>query len=121
MQGLLAGTSEPLIVSTLAIAEVGSAVSRRQRMGDLVRTEGEQALAAFDKWIAMAATVEANRPEDIALAGRLVRQPRPKLLTSDAIHPATCLRLGLPMVTEDRALLPAAHYHGVKTLVPTDA
>lgn len=109
---------EPMHVAQLAVAEVGSAISRRRRMRELTDEDGERALAMLDNWLPTATTIVAHEPSDIVEAGRLVRRPLPKLLTPDAIHLATCRRLGLSLVTADEDLAKVADLLGIDWAMP---
>ncbi len=110
--------STALLIGRLAIGEAASALSRRRRMTELSDTEGESALAALDAFVGGGLTIVDHAPEDIALAGQLVRNPMPKLLMGDAIHLATCRRLSLTLVTNDAALLEIARREGVEAVRP---
>jgi uncharacterized protein len=114
----LAGQGKDVIASRLAIAETTSAISRRRRMGELTDALGESALRALDSWCASAATIIDHIGADIAQAARLVRRPLPKLLAPDAIHLATCRRLGMTLVTNDRDLAVVAELEGVDWVRP---
>jgi len=109
---------EPIHVPQLAVAEAASAISRRRRMRELTDEDGERALAMLDNWLADAATVIDHEPADIVEAGRLVRRPLPKLLTPDAIHLATCRRLGFRLVTADADLTEVADLLGIEWVMP---
>lgn len=114
----LAETTDPLCISDLAVAEFGSALSRYVRMDRLPADAAKQALANFDQWVDDLADRVENLPVDIRLASQLVRTPLPKLLTPDAIHIATCRRLGLTLVAHDTDMVDHATRLGVKCRVP---
>lgn len=104
VQGWLIAQTEPLCVARLAVGEAGSAISRRRRMGELTDEQGERALVALDEWLGIAVVIVDHQPIDMIEAARLVRRPVPKLLMPDAIHVATCRRLGHRFVTGDKDL-----------------
>lgn len=109
-----------LIVSDLADAEFRAAISRRVRMDELREEKATQLHLLFDQWRDEAARPLETLSVDIRAAARLVRKPFPKLLTPDAVHIATCRRLGLTLVTHDRRLLEVGRREGVKVLSPGD-
>lgn len=111
-------TSAELIVSDLTVAEFRSQMSRRVRKDELQPAQADQVNAGFDQWREDAAAPLENVPADIRSAARMVRIAFPKLLTPDAIHIATCARLGLTLVTYDKRLTEAAKREGVATLSP---
>lgn len=88
-------------------------------MGELSDGEGELALATFEDWVFESASTLDNVPEDFVTAAHLVRRPMPKLLVADAVHLATCLRIGLTLVTEDEALLDIARGYGLAAVRPS--
>ena len=105
-------------VGRLAIGEVGSAVSRRRRMGDLTDDQGERALDLFDTWIRAFAIVVDHDPNDFNDAALWVRRPHPKLLTPDALHLATCRRINACLVTADLDLTIVARLLRIDFRVP---
>ena len=106
------------IISDLAAAEFGSAISRLIRM-DAVSIETAAAiLAHFDRWRAEISDAVEIVAADIRVASKLVRRAEPKLLTPDAIHLAACLRLEATLVTFDDGLIEAAPLAGVSVLTP---
>ena len=109
----LQGQTETLAIGRLAIGEFGSAVSRRRRMSELTDEQGKATLALFDDWLSVATTIVDHQPADLIEAASLVRHPRPKLLTPDAIHLATCRRLGHRFITDDRGIVTVAQSLGI--------
>lgn len=107
----------PLYTTMLAVGETASAISRRRRMGELTDDEGLHALATLDEWLEIAVMTIDHQPVDIAEAAIFVRRPTPKLLMPDAIHLATCRRLGLTLVTNDGGLATVADLLRVERLV----
>ncbi len=107
-----------LLVSDLAAAEFAATLSRFVRKGALSGERADMLHSAFDRWKGEAAEPIENKPVDIRNAGHFVRTPTPKLLTPDAVHLATCQRLGLTLVTHDQALLEIAAREGVAHICP---
>lgn len=100
------------------MAEFRSQISRRVRKGELSPAQADQVNTGFDQWREDATAPLEHAPADIRAAARMVRIPFPKLLTPDAIHIATCRRLGFSLVTYDRRLIEAAEREGVQTVSP---
>jgi uncharacterized protein len=105
-------------LSDLAHAEFGAAVARRVRMGELDDAGAAAIFAAFDLWAEQQVVRVATEPADIRTAAHLVRIPYPKLLSPDAVHIATCRRLGVILVSDDAALLDVAAREGVGAARP---
>lgn len=110
--------SAELIVADLTVAEFRSQMSRRVRKGELPPAQADQVNTGFDRWREAATAPLEHAPADIRAAARMVRIPSPKLLTPDAVHIATCRRLGFTLVTYDRRLIEAAGREGVQTVSP---
>ena len=110
---------EEVAVADLTVAEFRSQLSRRVRKGELTPAQTDGVGAEFDRWRQAAASPLENLPVDIRAAARLVRMPTPKLLTPDAIHLATCARLGITLVTYDLRLIEAGRREKVATLSPS--
>lgn len=114
----LAAQDNELFVADLVIAEFHAALSRvvRQRI-----VTGEQAgnmRKLFDLWRASTTETVENLPGDIRAAIELVKSPHPRLLSADAIHLATCRRLGLTLITLDTDLQAIATREGVRWISP---
>jgi predicted nucleic acid-binding protein len=108
---------EAACLGRLSVGEAASALSRKQRMGELTMEQGQQALALLDEIAGSVDTIE-HTPADLTLAGQLVRLPTPKLLMPDAIHLATCRRLRLRLATADADLLVRAAAEKVACVRP---
>jgi uncharacterized protein len=115
---LLSSADDDRFVSTLAAAEVASALSRRVRKNEIDPEEADLWLALFDEWLASDPIKLAVDDRDIHRAGQIVRRYDTKLLTPDAIHLATCRRHGHVLVTLDKRLAMAAEMIGVTAIVP---
>jgi len=111
-------TGDPFVVSDLAAGEFAASLSRLVRMKTLSLDTALAIVDDFDRWCD--ATVERIETEasDIRVAARLVRQPVPKLLMPDAIHLATCQRLGLTLVAFDADLAEIAARLGLECILP---
>lgn len=114
--GWIEQVEEPLLVSDLAASEFASALSRMVRKGELTEAALPSRHLAFEDWRWELTTPVENWSADIRAAARLVRSPFPRLLTPDAIHLATCDRLGAVLVSNDEALREVAAREGVPTL-----
>jgi hypothetical protein len=110
--------SRPLIISDLAAAEFASALSRLVRTGHMTHNFALEALDDFEKWRAQVTLPAETIPHDIRLAAQLVREPNPPLLVPDAIHLATCQRLGSTLVTDDADLLKVADMLSIPCVSP---
>jgi uncharacterized protein len=111
--------SADIIVSDLAIAEFGAALSHHVRSQRTDSHAAHDALLLFDQWVEGETKRQAVASADIARAGAIVRRFDLKLMTPDAIHAAVCERLGLTLVTLDQRLAEAAARLGVTVLVPS--
>lgn len=114
----LATAGQPLIVSEYAAAEAASGVSRLVRMGQLAPDVADEVLADLDTWRIGSATPIDIESADIRLAHLFVRRFETKLRVGDAIHLASCHRLGATLVTLDHGLVAAAQIVGVACLEP---
>lgn len=109
---------DPLAVGDLAAGEFGATMSRLVRMDQLSPEGAEEILRDFDHWREAGTQPVDNGPSDIRLAARFVRKPYPKLLMPDAVHLATCQRLGLTLVTLDKAMAEIAATLAISVIVP---
>ena len=106
--GFLATAVGRPMISDFAAAEVSSAVSRLVRVGELSAEQARDRLFSFDTWCATDFEAIDVAPQDVRTAASFVRMFELKLRTPDALHLATCLRLGAVMVCLDRRLAAAA-------------
>lgn len=114
----LAGTSEELLISDFAAAEVASALSRLVRMRLLEATAASSALDDFEIWrSARSAPVELHTA-DARLAYAYLRRFDLKLRAPDALHLAIARRLDATLVTLDRNLENAARELGIAVDMP---
>lgn len=118
LQDWLRATTEPLSISDLAVAEFHSALSRHKRMGPLPAEAIAAARSNFERWKLSAAEQVENLPIDVRLAASLVQHVHPKLVAPDAIHIATCRRLGLTLVAHDEDMIIHAQRAGVSCVAP---
>jgi predicted nucleic acid-binding protein len=114
----LQDAGEPMIVASLAVLEFRSVVSRLIRMKQVTPAIAADIISDFDRWRGIAATYADNLPVDIHAAAELIREPHPPLLPADAIHLATCKRLGATFVAHDGNLLEIASRLSVACLSP---
>jgi predicted nucleic acid-binding protein len=110
--------SGDLLVSELAAAEVGSAISRLVRMRLLTEEQGRRRLADFDAWRATNAAACDLEAADVRVAAAYVRRFELMLRTPDALHAAICHRLGCALVTLDTGLERAALDLGIQAVNP---
>ena len=106
--------TQGLIVADLTVTEFNAVISRLVRQGAFGTARAADTRQQFDLWRAAAAEPLENLPVDIRAAGRLVCTAQPRMLTADAIHLATCRRLGLTLATSDLALQQIAEREGVR-------
>ncbi len=107
-----------MFIGDLAVAEFGSAISRLVRMKQLTPEEAGDKLSDFDRWRFEVARPVEVIPSDVRVAGQFVRKPMPRLMTADAIHLATCQRLGLTLVAHDTDLIDIARLNGIDVIQP---
>lgn len=101
------------LLSDLAAAEFAATIGRRVRTRLLTLSEGEAALAAFDRWSANAAQRIECSAVDIAAASRLIRRLDLPLRAPDAIHIAIAQRSGVALATFDAQMAANARALGV--------
>lgn len=111
-------SEDELFVADLVVTEFHAVVSRPVRMGIMSEDRAATVRTLFDEWRGEAVESLENLPADIRVAGFLVRTPRPRLLTADATHLATCQRLDLTLVTYDADLQSVAEREGVRWSCP---
>ena len=123
VRGILVAT-EPVVTATIAYAEIHAAFWRRQRAGDLTRTQHALASRQFEREWHAYLRVEL-REEILRLARDLIR--RHPLREFDAIHLASAVSLTRTLgeettfVAADRALLRAARAERLAGLNPEAA
>jgi predicted nucleic acid-binding protein len=94
------------------------AISRRVRMHELTRRQGQFALATFDDWASDKVRWIEVSSVDIALATSSLRRLDLSLRTADAIHIAVAERLGATLVTFDQRMAAASRTLGVAVTEP---
>jgi uncharacterized protein len=107
-----------LFFSNLVVGELNSALSRLVRNNEITKDEAAAIRSSAINWLEIAATLVEHLDLDIEVAAAMVVAPFPKLLMPDAIHIATCQRLGLKFVTLDQDLLTIAAREGVAAIAP---
>lgn len=108
----------PLFMPDLTVAEVSATMSKFVRVYEMTVEQREATWERFARWRDEVTDPVENLPTDIRQAAGLVRDPFPKLLAADAIHLATCRRLGLTLVADDKDMIEIADRLGVPTLNP---
>ena len=109
-----------VLVSTFGLVEFAAAVSARDRAGRLAFGQAAAILHHADAWVAAQATTVDVEPADNRVAAVHVRRFELGLRAPDALHLATCVRLGLPLLTFDQRQAAAAAALGL-ALVPAGA
>jgi predicted nucleic acid-binding protein len=109
-----------VVVSTFGLVEFDAAITARQRTGRLDHAEAFGILQRCDRWVADQARAEDVDPADHRVAAIHVRRFELGLRAPDALHLATCARLGLPLLTLDHRQAAAAAALGL-ALVPAEA
>jgi predicted nucleic acid-binding protein len=115
---LLEGNPTPLLITEFAAGEFASALSRLTWTGRLPGRVARECLVDFDSWRIIHSLAPSFEAQDIRVAGLFVRQFDLKLRLPDAIHAATCQRLGATLVTFDNRLADAATALGIAAQVP---
>ncbi len=108
-----------LVVSDFAAAEVASSLSRRVRTRYIEPEDAQARLTDFDAWRTGATAAADLAATDARLANIYVRRFDLMLRGPDALHAATCRRLGLTLVTLDRRLAAAARELGLEVRIPS--
>ena len=114
---LLGGSPKPLIVTEFAAGEFAAALSRLVRTNRLSEHTARASLVDFDSWRIGYCLSPPHAAVDILVAATFVRRFDLKLLLPDAIHAATCQRLGATLITFDRRLADAATALGIAARV----
>lgn len=120
IEAWLVGREGPFFLGDLVVAEFHSAVSRLVRQRHLAIERAQLLRARFDLWRQETMETVEHVAADIRVAGLLVQNPHPRLLSADAIHLATCRRLALTLVTDDLDLQEIATREGVRWASPQE-
>lgn len=118
MEKLAASQTGVWQIGDFAVGEVVAAFGRMARTGKVTADRADAALAMFDIWRQTECEGAAVEPGDIRRATTFVRRFDLKLRLPDAIHLATCQRLGLTLVTFDHRLAAAATALGIPATIP---
>jgi predicted nucleic acid-binding protein len=100
----------PVAISSVTLVELRSLLARRRRIGELDPGQEDRVFATFEEDL-MAGNLRLVPPEaeDMRSAADLIARCRAPLRSLDAIHLATALRLGAPLLaTADRVQAAAA-------------
>jgi uncharacterized protein len=114
----LVKTKPTFVISDFCSVEFAAVVSRRVRMNWSTSDNASLALRKFDDWLSRPVQVIRCGPEQMASAGRIVRDFTTKLSAPDAIHLAMTRDLGFTLATFDDRLADAARRHAVPVTVP---
>lgn len=115
VQALLQAQSSPVLISHLTEVEVMSALARWVRMADLTEPEANRIEGAFHDDVSYGrfslCTVE---PGYYQRAAQWIGTRKTSLRTLDALHLSCAEHHGAHLITEDLALIDAAHFFGIK-------
>ena len=112
---LVAGLSEPIVISDIAALEFASTLARLGRAKELTVKAVHEALFNFDSWRASQSNVEVI-PADIAMADAYIRRLDVNLHGADAIHVAMAARIGAALLTLDVKMKAKAKKVGVAAI-----
>ena len=113
IRGLMRAGQPSVAVSTFGLIEFAAAVATRDRAGRLAFGQAAMILLQADAWVAAQATTVDVEPADHRVAAVHVRRFDLGLRAPDALHLATCARLGLPLLTFDQRQAAAATALGI--------
>jgi predicted nucleic acid-binding protein len=103
-----------LVISDFTAAEFASGVSRRVRIRELTRTEGQAVLLDFDEWAPREMQQVETLSGDIAVATAFIRRLDLTLRTPDALNMAIAQRIGAELFTFDKKMAQAARVLGMQ-------
>ena len=106
------------MVSDFCTVEFAAVVSRRVRTNQLTTETANLALRRFDDWLSRTVQIVRCAPEQLALAGQIVRDFTSKLSAPDAMHLAITRHSGATLATFDDRLAEAARRHAVPVMIP---
>jgi len=117
-RALMRGAEPAVAVSTFGLVEFAAAVSTLDRAGRLAFGQAAATLQQADAWVAAQATTVDVAPADHRVAATYVRRFDLGLRAPDALHLATCARLGLALLTFDQRQAAAATTLGLALVSP---
>jgi predicted nucleic acid-binding protein len=120
-RAFMRGAEPAVAVSTFGLIEFAAAVSTRERAGRLAFGQAADTLLHADAWVAAQATTVDVAPADHRVAATYVRRFDLGLRAPDALHLATCARLGLALLTFDQRQAAAATTLGLALVSPEAA
>ncbi|MFC7475879.1 type II toxin-antitoxin system VapC family toxin [Dankookia sp. GCM10030260] len=120
IRGLMRARRPAVAVSTFGLVEFAATVATRDRAGRLAAGQAATILLQADAWVAAQATTLEVDAADHRTAAAYVRRFELGLRAPDALHLATCARLGLPLLSVDQRQAAAAAALGL-ALVPAEA
>ncbi len=120
-RGLMRERRPDVAVSTFGLVEFAAAVSARDRGGRLAFGQATATLQLADAWVAAQATTVDVAPADHHVAATYVRRFDLGLRAPDALHLATCARLGVALLTFDQRQAAAATTLGLALVSPDAA
>ena len=96
-----------LHISAWTITEFSSALSLKQRTGQINLDEKAQILAAFNRLISRSLVTLSVTPSDYQSAARLCDRTELGLRAGDSLHIAISVNAGLPIATLDKTMAQA--------------
>jgi predicted nucleic acid-binding protein len=112
------GVDDAFATSDWALAELASALSIKQRTGDLTQAGRGVADRVLARFIEENVEVLGVHRADFRTAARLSAQPEPPLRAADALHLAVAARHGAVLHTLDDQQAVAGLAHGIDAVVP---
>lgn len=101
---LAQASDQPLVISDWVITEFASALSLKQRTGQIDEAFRLAAVAEFDRLRLTSFTALTVDSQHFHLAARLISKPNVTLRSGDALHAAMALDNGLTLCTRVDAL-----------------
>ena len=113
IQGLIARSSEGVVVSEWGLAEFTSALAIGVRTTSLQASERDHAEGTLNAWLARQDPPVSLEPGDAETARRLIRATLRPLRAADALHLAIIQRCGFSLVSFDKRMCEAAEDLGI--------
>lgn len=109
-----------LMTSDWALAEASSALSIKQRTGELTGPTRAVADRALSRFLGENVEVVAVQRADLRAAAGLSAHLLPPLRAADALHLAVAARHGAVLTTLDDGQAAGGRAHGIKAVVPVE-
>lgn len=105
--------TEPLVITSWTRVEFGSAAGIMARRGDISADLQTQGLARCERFITARLAIETVTTTDFDRARSWVADYSSGLRAGDALHLASCMRLGASLCTADMTLAATADRFGI--------